>query len=232
MNSGNPNREKTQMARKAETRKKAANPEAHFDVEKLPDKVKKRVRKLLVEGAPFEDVVEMVAEPGEVTITQRAVEHYFRSDPELQADRIDFQVRAADKLANALHDPKSSEATLARSVLMMGLSGLSRRGEANRVKHAMQTIKEQRDERFKEADSQRKETKLGFEEQEFQFRVQSLQAKLQMATFQLDKLKESIEKQGQGKALGPEILRQINEIYGIVTTTTPEEMSGVSDVQA
>lgn len=230
LNAAGPDRKKTQGAGK--TRQSAKKPEAYFDVEKLPDDEKKQVRKLLIEGAPFEDVVEMVAEPGEVTITQRAVEHYFRSDPKLQAARITFQASAADTLAQALQDPKSTEAKLARSVLMMGLSGLNRRGEANRIKHAIQAIKDHRDERFKEADSERKQTKLEFEEQEFQLRVQSLQTKLETATIQLGKLKESIEKHGKGNALGPEIIQQINEIYGLVTTTGPEEMRGENNVEA
>ncbi|HEV2418426.1 MAG TPA: hypothetical protein VGX94_11515 [Terriglobia bacterium] len=221
------------VQRAAKSDKKIEKPEACFDVLNLPPDVKKQVRKWLIEGAPFEDVVERVAEPGEVTITQRAVEHYFRSAPAVQAARITHQTRVADKLVKALRDPKSTEAKLARSVLVMGLSGLNRGGETNRVKHAMQMIKEQRDERLKEADSQRKEAKLEFEEQEFQIRVQSLQAKLQLATFQLDRLRDSIEKKGKSKALGPEILQQINEIYGIVTTPGSEEMSGdACDVQA
>lgn len=224
LNSGGADRKKPRKPGKA--RAGAKKPTAYFDVEELPDTVMKQVRKLLIEGAPFEDVVEMIAEPGEVTITQRAVEHYFRSKPEVQAARITFQTQAADKLIKDLRSPKSVEAKLARSVLMMGLSGLSRRGEANRVKNAFQTMKDRRDTRFKEADSKRKETKLEFEEQEFQLRVQSLQTKLETATIQLGKLKESIEKHGKGNALGPEIIQQINEIYGLVTTTGPEEMHG------
>lgn len=225
--------ENVEQGKKGGKKKGNKKPEALYHYSQLPEKLKKLVHDLLVEGAPFEDVVGTVADTGEATITQRAIEHYFRSTPEVQADRITYQTRVADKLVKALRDPKSTEAKLARSVLVMGLSGLNRGGETNRVKHAMQMIKEQRDERFKEADSQRKEAKLEFEEQEFQIRVKSLQTKLQLATFQLDRLRDSIEKKGKGKALGPEILQQINEIYGIVTTPGSDEMSGdTCDVQA
>lgn len=203
-------------------------PVAHFDFDSLDVDTKNLIKKWLVEGAPFEDVVERVAEPGKVTITQRAVEHYFRSNPAVQTERIINQTKAADELVKALHDPKSAEAKLARSVLVMGLSGLNRGEDASRVRHALQVMKEQKDERFKEADAQRKEAKFGIEEQESQIRVQSLQAKLQVATLQLGRLKQSIEKQGKDKSLGPEILQQINEIYGLVTV----ESSGNSSDEA
>ncbi|MGH9377177.1 MAG: hypothetical protein ACRD1I_00125 [Terriglobia bacterium] len=226
-NSKSRDADKKTAKKASEPRKEATKPEAFFDVSELPADVKKQVRKWLIEGAPFEDVVERVAEPGEVTITQRAVEHYFRSTPQVQAARVAHQIRVADHLGKALRDPKSAEAKLAQTVLVMGLSGLNRGGETSRVKHALQVIKEQKDERFKEADSQRKETKLGIEEQESQIRIQSLQTKLDVATFQLNRLKQSIERQGKDKSLGPEIIQQINEIYGIVTAPPgSEETSG------
>ena len=210
----------------AEPDQEAPKPKACFDVSELTKDLQTLVRKWLVEGATFEDVVERVAEPGKATITQRAVEHYFRSTPQIQAARVAHQIRVADKLGKALRDPKSAEAKLAQTVLVMGLSGLNRGGETFRVKHAMQVMKEQKDERFKEADSQRKEAKLGMEEQESQIRMQSLQTKLDVATFQLDRLKQSIERQGKDKTLGPEIIQQINEIYGIVTAPGSGETSG------
>lgn len=232
-NSNSGDADKKTKEKSIEPGKEASKPEARFDVLKLPDDVRAQVRKWLIEGAPFEDVVERVAEPGEVTITQRAVEHYFRSTPQVQAARVAHQIRAADILVKALRDPKSAKAKLAQSVLVMGLSGLNRGGETSRVKHAMQVIKEQKDERFKEADAQRKDTKLEIEEQESQIRIQSLQTKLQVATVQLDRLKQSIERQGKDKTLGPEIIQQINEIYGIVTTPDSEETSGENrDAQA
>lgn len=213
-------------ADKKKSGEEAAVPTAYFDVSSLPRGVQKNVRKWLIEGAPFEDVVERVAEPGEVTITQRAVEHYFRSKPELQAKRIQRQMDTADKLAKTLRNPKSAKAKLAMSVLVMGLSGLNRRDQASGVKHAMQVMKEQKDERFKEADAKRKTTKMGIEKKESKVRVQSLHTKLELATLQLGRLKQSIENQGKDKSLGPEILQQINEIYGLVAVENSVTSTG------
>jgi hypothetical protein len=205
--------------------KRASGVKLYKDVSDLPDEHKKLVDKLLLEGAPFEDVVDAVKATNKAAIDQRAVERYFRNNVNLQKERVFNQREMARKLAEALGDKESAQADLAFSVLVMGLSGLNRRNEAGRLKQAMATIKEQKGEFMKQAESRRKDVKLGMAEKALQMKLRADEAKLQATTLHLDHLRQSIERQGKDKTLGPEIIQQINEIYGIVTAPSPEEIS-------
>lgn len=206
---------------------KSETTEDHADVLMLADDLQNAVRRLLVEGATFEDVEETLHETCNVRITRAAVARYFRTNPELQRERIANQRIMAKKFVESLGDDvDSAQSDLALSVFLTGLSGLNRRNEATRIKNAIQIMKDQKDERYRKADARRKDKKLRMEQKESSVRVKALQTRLDVATFQLDRLRQSIERQGKDKTLGPEIIQQINELYGIVTAPNPEEGSG------
>ena len=197
-------------------------------VSDLPANIVKLVRAELVAGGSFEDAVDLVAESGEGKIKPEAVARYFRDDAKLQKERFTHQLQAARELKTVLgHKSKASpEADFAFAVLLEGLTGLNRHDRRTAPTKAMRILKDSTEERFKTAESRRQAAKLQLAVRESQQRVRQMQVKVETATFQLDRLKQLIDRQGKDKTLGPEILQQINEIYGIVTAPTPEHTAG------
>ena len=115
------------------------------DAGQLPPAKQPLVEELLVEGATFEDVVEAANEGEGPKVTQRAVEHFFRTNLEIQKRRVQRLVEKAEALKASLHaDPNSAEAKLAEAALLTGLMRLSRDGAELSLKDAV-SLRMQRD---------------------------------------------------------------------------------------
>ncbi len=95
---------------------------------RLPEKLRRLMRKMLREGASFEDTAEAINERTDEAVSLKAVQEFFRSNPRVQQERIRHQLAAAQELKRALKHPRSAQAELAEAALFTGLMALSRRG--------------------------------------------------------------------------------------------------------
>lgn len=183
----------------------------HLDPERL-----KKVDALLIDGATFDDVVRtMNSEPGE-TICTLAVENYFRSNLELQKQRVRRMVEKMEALKRSLGEPESAEGKLAEAVLFTGLMGLTRSPMYADLED-VQTLRLKRD----KLDLER--TILEMREKDARDRRRLLQAqtshvlaKVEKAKFELRKMEELLRTLKRGERLDTETLNRIREIYGII----------------
>jgi hypothetical protein len=187
----------------------------------LPANIKLEAERMIENGATFEDTTEWINErhapdPSRESygegegVTLLAVRHYFQSNPELQGRRIRRMQGNAQKLKKALTgDPHSAEAELADAVFLTGLMGLERAGTRFTVKDAARHFLTRGSLDLK---SRNLEAALRLAEE----RIKTEIVKREQLKQRVREVAQAIEKEGQGRELGPETLRKIQEIYGLV----------------
>ncbi|MGH9397179.1 MAG: hypothetical protein ACRD18_10065 [Terriglobia bacterium] len=200
--------------------KKAKTPKhqpAYRNVPGLPPELRDLVRQMLVDGATFEDVVEAIAESGDTSIPLRAIESYFRSDLDIQKERIKRQLQTAKVLREALTDPKSGHTELAEAVLITGLMGVNRRSVSSSLQQAIRVKDQHANQSLKEEASRLRIEKFAMDKKVLAARLRAEETKQELIRTKLSHLQQALERNGEDKILGPEIIRQIHEIYGIVS---------------
>lgn len=190
-----------------------ATPVSALEPEQLRD-----LDELIAEGLSAADVAEGVNERHGTRVSETGVEIYYRTNLELQKRRAQRLVKRAEDLKRALGDPESAEAQLAEAALMTGFLALQRPGGELSLKDA-ELIRLRRE-------------KLQLEKQLLVLRTRKVSADIHFRRAQLriqrqklklieDKTREFMEQvraaRGEKQDLGPEALRKIQEIYGIVS---------------
>lgn len=196
--------------------------------EQLDEELQKLVRQMLIEGATFEDAAEAVKAAGVAKFPQRAIETYFRSNLALQEARIAHQVKAAKALKAALQKPGSSQAKLAEAVLITGLMGMSRKDSSVRLHHALRIREQEANLKLKKKALVLRTEKLEMDKRVLAARLTAEESKQELVRARLAHLQQALEKSGEDHALGPEVMRQIQEIYGIVSVPASGEIGGMN----
>jgi len=186
------------------------------EVGKLSPDLRTLVRKMLVEGSTFEDIVEVVNERGGDGITLNAVQTYFQGDLEIQKLRVRRVIESAEALlASVDKDPRSAEARLARATFLTGYSRVHRDAalitprdaERSRLDRENLSLKHhilimQRKKAAQELDYSRARTRL----------ILLTQGKLQE---EILKLQREVKAHRAGEPIGPEMLQRIQQLYGL-----------------
>ena len=94
----------------------------------LSAELRRMVGKMLGQGISFEDAAAALNQRGYTGITVESVEIFYRAHPEIQQERIRYQLSVAQALKLALLDPESEQGELADAALFTGLIDLTRRG--------------------------------------------------------------------------------------------------------
>ena len=90
----------------------------------IPARLQRRARRLLAAGATFEETLSELHGRGAEQLTVKAVQEFFRSDPEVQLERVERRRQAAEELKKALIGPDSLHRNLAEAALFTGLASL------------------------------------------------------------------------------------------------------------
>jgi len=196
------------------------------DVLELHGKQKDLVYRLLKESSTFEDVVEAVNAKGPQHITLNAVQSYFQGNRVLQTERARRQVEDAEALLQSVDkDPKSAEARLARATFLTGYQRVHRdaslvtpreaaryrlESENLNLKHQILVI--QRKKADADLEYSRARTNL----------IQLTHAKMQGELLRLER--ELRARQAAGDPIGPEVLRRIQQLYGLACQPLLEEV--------
>ena len=90
----------------------------------IPARLQRRARRLLAAGATFEETLSELHRRGAEQLTLKAVQEFFRSDPEVQRERVERRCQAAEELKKALVGPASLHRNLAEAALFTGLAEL------------------------------------------------------------------------------------------------------------
>ncbi|MGH9449837.1 MAG: hypothetical protein ACRD11_04770 [Terriglobia bacterium] len=187
------------------------------NVAALSESLQTVVRQMLVDGATFEDVAEAILESGEPPVPLRAIESYFRSNLDIQKERITRRLQTAKALRESLSDPKSGHAELAEAVLITGLMGVNRRSVSSELQHAMRVKDQHVNQSLKEQAARLQVEKFAMDKKLLVARLRAEKTKQELVRTKLSHLKQALEGHGEDKMLGPEIIQQIHEIYGIVS---------------
>lgn len=221
---GRPAAEPTSRAKKPRKKEEEGRPSGKrralkrcTDVKDLPEELKRMVDRMLTEGSTFEDTVDAVNQLGGHKITLAAVESHFRSNLPLQQSRIKHLMQTSHNLKAAFANPESAQSDLAETVLLMGLLGLKRRNVTGDVQHAIRAKEQKENFQLKEDAFRLKLERSGLELEILKSRLKADKARLQLASRKLEQLKGTLERERSGTSLSPEMLRRIQEVYGIVS---------------
>lgn len=176
------------------------------------------IRRMLVDGATFEDVVEAVNEREGEGVTLSAVQNYYRGNLMLQKLRVRRLIESAEALlSSAGKDPRSAEAQLAKATFLTGYSRVHRDAalitprESERfrlerenvsLKHEILAIRKKK--AMQDLEYSRARTRL----------IYLTQAKLQEDIL---KLQREVTSHHPGDPIPPEVLQRIQQIYGLVS---------------
>jgi hypothetical protein len=176
------------------------------------------VRKLLIEGSTFEDVVEAVNARGGDTITLNAVQNFFQGNLDIQKQRIRHVLNSAKALlATVDKDPKSAEAQLARATFLTGYARVHRDASLITPREAARYRLENENLGLKRQIlvMNRKRAAQDLEYSRARTRLILLtQGKLEA---EIRILEGEVRAHQGGEPLGPEVLSRIQEIYGLVS---------------
>jgi len=196
------------------------------DVKELASGLIGLVDKMLEEGSTFEDVVEGVNARGGQQITLNVVKTHFQEDRGLQTRRALRQVEDTEALLASLgKDPQSAEARLARATFLTGYSRVNRnasvvtpreaaryRMECDNLNLKHQILMLQKTKAKQDLDYSRARTNL----------LQITQAKMQGEILRLER---ELTAHRAGDPIGPEVLQQIRQLYGLACHPLFEEVS-------
>ncbi len=188
---------------------------------------------MLVDGATIEDAFEALNERPDGAVTFQAVQNFYRSSLDVQAERVERQVEQVKTLKQALanlNDPGMSE--LADAILMTGLLGVRRgasytQGEAMKERLARENMRLKNQnlrlrERYGRLRAMRPTEDLELARAKAsteRARASSERAKasfLRTKTKLAEKLLEPVEK--GGRKLDPKAYQQIREVYGLLNS--------------
>jgi hypothetical protein len=90
----------------------------------IPARLQRRARRLLAAGATFEETLAELLRRG-AQLSLKAVQDFFRSNPEVQRERIERRRQAVEELKRALAGPDCLNRSLAEAALFIGLAELT-----------------------------------------------------------------------------------------------------------
>ncbi len=211
---------KQATGRASKARRKKADEKLCKNIHDLTGTPKQFIDDLLTEGATFEDVVESVAEKGELRVTLQAVRNYFHSNLDLQKRRVLRQVEKAQELKKSLGDPGSAEAKLADAIFVTGYMGVTRKGAEIKLKDIESIRLSKENLRLRNSVLRLRRRKMS-QDREFQrLRNDYMRKKLEKLQLNINQLKRVMASESKQNKLGPETLQKIQEIYGIVALPT------------
>ena len=169
-------------------------------------------RKLLIQGATFEDVVLTLHAQGH-RVAQHEVENYYRANPELQALRAKHTLEVARRIRIETKQGDPEDVQLADAVIMTGLQRLNRATAQLDVNDALRRRLENENLNSRRnilRVKARNEFKLG----------KLIDAKTRLLIAQSKKVRHEFEKTielaRQGQLSASELAAKIEEIYGLV----------------
>jgi hypothetical protein len=202
------------------------DPPVCTDVEELPDNLHRLVDRMLKEGASYEDTVNAVNAAGQAQILLGAVEAYFRSNLQLQQNRVFNMVDVMGDLKQCLKDPNSAQAKFAEAVLMTGLMGLRRDIAGGNVQQAVRAKEQHENYRLREKSLRLKTKKITIELEMMKARLDAERTKLILVKAKLEQIQRVLEREAAGNTLSPEMIERIQEVYGIVSSETAVKPDG------
>jgi hypothetical protein len=206
---------RTQIAPSAPRRRQAAHTARTPGARELTPDQEKTVRKMLIDGATFEDVVLTLEAQGRA-VAQHVVENYFRSDPQLYVLRVQHMLDVARKVRVETKGGDPEDLELADAVIMTGLMRLNRSTALLDVNDALRRRFERENVLLRQQILRlkaRNEIKTG---RFYDARTRLLSAQYQKAREQMKETIEKLKDAKHGEISGPELSAKIQEIYGLV----------------
>jgi hypothetical protein len=172
-------------------------------------------RRLLVEGATFEDVILTIQARGQ-KIAQHAVENYFRSHPELHALRAQRLVEIARDIRRETQQGDPDDVEFADAVVMTGLLRLNRAAAMLDVNDALRRKYERENLQLKQQILLLKARREEVERDFYRARTRLLTQNWKIARNKLKEARDKLARAEQGQALDPQIIATLQEVYGLV----------------
>jgi hypothetical protein len=182
--------------------------------ELTPDQ-RRVARKLLIDGATIEDVVLTLAAQG-YRVPAHAVENFFRSDPNLPAQRVQHMLDVTRTIRQGSEKGAPEEVQLADAVIATGLMRLHQATAQLDVNDALRRRLEHENLTYRRHIlrlKQRNQCKMG---KLITAKTRLLTAQHQKVCQEFEQTIEKLKRATQGELSGPELAARIEEIYGLV----------------
>lgn len=183
------------------------------------------VKHMLIEGSTYEDVLEALERRGGRTVTQQALERFFRSSLEVQKGRVRRQLEVVRELKASMGEPEQGQSDMFDAIILTGLMRLNRGDPEIDAQVALHEKAIQKNYDLKRENLRLKNRQEIREAEISKARLRSEAARARAEEARADLLEakcrgllESLGEVKQTRQLAPETYQQIKELYGILQT--------------
>ena len=178
---------------------------------RIPAKLQRRAGRLLAAGATFEETMGELRRRGAEQVSLQAVQDFFRSNPEVQRERIERRRQAVEELKQALTDPNSQRHHLAEAALLTGLTELTSpaglyRSQLNNYRLQLRTLR-----------LKHESATLG--QRVAQTRLRLAMARWEMARLKLADLERELEQEVGQRHLDLPAIAKIRKIHAFISNS-------------
>ena len=186
-------------------------------IARLPAKALDFVRKKLIEGSTYENVVLTVIDEFGIVLPLHAVEDYFRSNPGLQKKRVESLLAAKAWLKEKFRKGEDVHSGLADTVLLVGLMGVRASTQMQDFGNAMKYVGYKANVEFKTHDMDIKDRKVNLAADLAVSKKEHASAQTALLHAELERLKNRVTCAKDSNARGPETIERIHQIYGLAS---------------
>jgi len=193
-------------------------PMVAWQIGKIAPELRVQLDELIVEGATLEGATAAINESQKFSVTLSAVEHYVRSNIDLQRRRIQYIANTASAITEHVPgDPEAPEKQLLNALIMAGLLKTNEKDASPFLNSAMLRRAEiiNLELRNKLMRWKVKEKRILAEHQRIQNDL--TRARTRFVDGQTAKLREFVRKLEKKKSITPETLEKIQAIYGLLS---------------
>lgn len=186
-------------------------------VGEIAPEVKAQLDELIIEGATLEGATSAINEGSKFSVALSGVEHYVRSNIDLQRRRIQYIAHTTSAITEHVPgDADAVEKQLINALIMAGLLKINEKDASPFLNSMMLRRAEVTNLRLRNRLMRWKEKENRMLEKRLEAQTQLMRARTEFVEGQTAKLLEFVRKLEKKRSITPETLQKIQEIYGLL----------------
>jgi hypothetical protein len=186
---------------------------------------------LIIEGWTLEGAAAAINESGKYTVALSSVEHYFRSNIDLQRRRIQFISRTASAITEHLPgNPDSPEKQIVNALVMGGLLKSNEKDAYTNLNIMMLRRAEIINLELRNKLMEGKTIENRLQKKHLEAQTQLMRARTEFVEGQTEKLREFVRKLEKKKNITPDTLEKIQAIYGLMSQSVAQAVPEIRTV--
>ena len=207
-------------------------PGADWQVVKIAPEVRAQLDELIIEGATLEGATAAINESQQFSVPLSAVEHYVRSNIDLQRRRIQYIAHTTSAITEHVPgDADAVEKQLINALIMAGLLKINEKDASPFLNSVMLRRAEITNLRLRNRLMRWKEKENLMLEKRLETQNRLMRARTEFVEGQTAKLLECVRKLEKKRSITPETLQKIQEIYGLIAQNVASASPNVGTLE-